>query len=1470
MHWIIFYCLVVWGLGSSIKSLEANHLTGGEMNYSYVQTLPDGRQVYEIVTTIYRDALSGGADFDNPLYMTVYNMDNLRFPKNKRITFFRSNMTYVPLNDLGPCAQNVPRVSIQKGIYTALDTVEINNGGYTYAHQRCCRSDVISNLFIPGDQGSTYSVHLTKEAMLANNSSPTFDQEAPILICVQSNFEYQFKATDADGHTLRYSLCEPYLGGNNYTNDGVRPTTASQPPYTPVQYSNGYNAWQPFGANVPVILDDETGKLSFRPDRVGKYTIAICIEELDENNQSLGYVKRDLMFNVANCAVASSGPYIEGNEVYEGVFATCRGQTIKFRNRSQGASSYFWDFGVDNETSILREPTFTFNDPGEYEVKLVINRGEVCADSASMKIRIFPILDADFSYNVSCEDQSASFESLSTSTTDPIVEELWTINNKEVFKGNFFTHQFNSDGNYTVKLQALTEKGCLESESKVIQVPKYNPANFEISNQDNTQNTIAICGSNTIEIRSLLAANIDKTWLIDGENIGNRQRFNHTFADTGTYRIDMITNSLACPDTMTKWVRILPEIDLSFAFETFCQSVPVQFEGKVDRPYDPVQTWSWSFGDKTSSELQSPVKTFADSKTYQVSLEVETIHGCTGKITEKVTIPADVVSDFEITGQSSGGSYIYCEDLPIHFTSKSKNAETLLWNFGAGIASSTDSKVDVIYPSAGQYFVSLIAQKNDFCSDTITKSIQLVDEITQVDFEIKDLCAHTSQTITNKSVSLKNDFDSYYWDFGDGTFSSQKNPKKIFTDEGTYTVKLVVGTKLGCQDSISKKVTIHPVPVADFETGTICAQGTQELINTSSISKGSIDSYQWTWRKQTSTDKNATFTFGQAGDEGISLIVTSNQGCQHSIQKQAYVNSLPTVDFNLKQLCVDEEVELTSQSKVTDGEITQWLWDFENGQANGEQVQHLFARDGIQDVTLTATSSLGCQNSRTKQVDITPHPNADFVLDGVDLGSSSFVKCDDAYSVQFNNLSVNNPTNIWAFDAYGNSSEISPSFVFPDTGSYTVELTINPGTLCSDTKQVEVQILPELYVDFELSPVCEGQEITLNDQSHTVLNNINQQTWIIQDSITLTGSEVRHTLDQTDDLSVLLIIETSRGCIDSLRQTTPIYDIPEISIGDFEICPAQDTRMVYQSLGKGRNAIDESLWNLGDWGTYSEHEAVINIEKPGVYEYYLEVMTKAGCENFAKGSITVREYLEPAFEHSPHAKCVDYFIAFDATHSKGIHQSYFWDFDGAGTSTQAVDSIAFGYEDNYLVTLTISDTLCGEKSISKEIAIIESPTLSLGDDFALCPNLTAELNLESNQELGTIKWSTGDSNTYTISVLGNVGLVSAIGYNEEGCHSEASIIITPSCAVNVPQAFSPNGDGTNDFFNALPANIEFYELVVYNRWGHEIFRTNDFAHSWDGTYQGIDQPMDNYIYYLSGKKIDGTDFTLKGHVLLIR
>lgn len=88
--------------------------------------------------------------------------------------------------------------------------------------------------------------------------------------------------------------------------------------------------------------------------------------------------------------------------------------------------------------------------------------------------------------------------------------------------------------------------------------------------------------------------------------------------------------------------------------------------------------------------------------------------------------------------------------------------------------------------------------------------------------------------------------------------------------------------------------------------------------------------------------------------------------------------------------------------------------------------------------------------------------------------------------------------------------------------------------------------------------------------------------------------------------------------------------------------------------------------------------------------------------------------------------------------------------------------------------------------------------------------------------------------------------------------------------IDLPTGFSPNGDGNNDILELKGGAVKSVSLKIYNRWGSLVFETNSMNTGWDGTYKGVQQPVDVYAFILNATFIDGTTYQKKGNVTLTR
>lgn len=97
------------------------------------------------------------------------------------------------------------------------------------------------------------------------------------------------------------------------------------------------------------------------------------------------------------------------------------------------------------------------------------------------------------------------------------------------------------------------------------------------------------------------------------------------------------------------------------------------------------------------------------------------------------------------------------------------------------------------------------------------------------------------------------------------------------------------------------------------------------------------------------------------------------------------------------------------------------------------------------------------------------------------------------------------------------------------------------------------------------------------------------------------------------------------------------------------------------------------------------------------------------------------------------------------------------------------------------------------------------------------------------------------------------------------------IIVDPKTSLDVPTAFTPNGDGTNDIIYADGWGIrKLNYFKIFNRWGQLLFQTNNILEGWDGRFNGVMQNMETYVYQVSAETYTDETLTKSGTFKLIR
>ncbi len=286
--------LLIMLLCGSIVNVQATHLVGGNVTYTYLGKTPAGKFRYKIRFDIFRDANSS-TNYDPTVDLGIYSAD----PSNTAII----NDVPVDLGDHFPvdpvsggsaCA-GTAKAKLEGGYYETTIDLDASNYGYYITYVRCCRNTSV-NLDI--EQGQTYLCFIPAPNKLTNTSLQFLDSRPIPYVCVNDTVRSLYSATDADGDSLSYKFVRPYLGGDKNV---PAPTPASNFALPGVvRYNSGYSYTQPFGSKGVANIDAVTGLATLYIPLTGRYVIAVEVTEW-RNGKAISTTRRDIQIIAITC-----------------------------------------------------------------------------------------------------------------------------------------------------------------------------------------------------------------------------------------------------------------------------------------------------------------------------------------------------------------------------------------------------------------------------------------------------------------------------------------------------------------------------------------------------------------------------------------------------------------------------------------------------------------------------------------------------------------------------------------------------------------------------------------------------------------------------------------------------------------------------------------------------------------------------------------------------------------------------------------------------------------------------------------------------------------------------------------------------------------------------------------------------------------------------------------------------------------
>lgn len=445
----------------------------------------------------------------------------------------------------------------------------------------------------------------------------------------------------------------------------------------------------------------------------------------------------------------------------------------------------------------------------------------------------------------------------------------------------------------TYTLSTTTDKGCTATDSVKV-VVKAIPVS-------NAGTDISICSSNNPgTLGTATTVGYTYSWTpatnLSSTTISNP---NVTLTTPGTITYTVTSTSQGCNSTDSVKVKVNPFPVADFDFTDVCLTQAMNFNDLSTITIDNIVSWSWNFGDNSPVfSAASPVYTYINPGTYNVSLIVTTNNGCKDTLVKSAVVHPNPVADFSYSN--------VCDGTPIPFNNLSSILtpdiiQFRAWNFDDGSPLNTNQSITggYLYTSPGSYTVQLLTVSNFGCADSITKTV-FVNPNPIVIFTSNDTagCEPLCAPFQNSSSILTGSNISQLMDFGDGNTTSSQDLLHCYTNSSVYSPAyysptLTVTSDSGCVTTVSKNnyITVYPNPVSDFTVEEEVVSIINPVISTSNLSIGG-DFWNWNFGDSNTSSifSPGPHTYADTGTYVITLITSTQYNCIDTAYKTIIVD----------------------------------------------------------------------------------------------------------------------------------------------------------------------------------------------------------------------------------------------------------------------------------------------------------------------------------------------------------------------------------------------------------------------------------------------------------------------------------------------------------------------------------------------------------------------------------------------------
>lgn len=988
--------LMIFGLTPSES--EASHIMGGNTTYACINNC-----TIEVTFRTYRDCSGSNVIGAGPTFALVPGTGSCPLPTplgpwSAQVT---TEVTPICANTPTKCTNPSAAINgVEEFLYTRqYDICASAPCQFTMNWSNCCRNPAITTIPNPGSASIYIGFTTVNAGITPCNSSPAFAVPPVPYICNGQPYTFNQGAVDPDGDSLSYSL------GNCYNTSGT----------TPLTYVGGASPTQPLGSTWNVSINASTGDITILPTPGSIQVGVLCVYVTEwRNGVAINTIMRDMQITVISCpnntvpSIAGvtnvsggiqNGPYsvtvCAGTQLNFNVPTTDpdvgQTRTLFWNQNLAGLGAQFYQNGTPSvqDTVVGNLPVGQFQwtptSTGTYTVLFTV-QDDACPiigqSQVTVTINVIGGLLGSSAIGTPTGCTTVNFTaSPGSSGTGPFTYQ-WSgdgnINQNPNNGQQSFNHTFPGPGTYNYQCIITDNFGC----QSIID-------SFVVINTGPTANggpDISTCSNFPVQLGAPNIPGQTYTWVPNtGLNSANiaQPTFNmvNNTANPITVNYVVTASSGGCNavDLVTVVVNPTPVASISGNLN-ICNGSSTTLTANGGTSY------VWSNGATTPSITVSPTTT----TTYTVTAIG---NGCSSApATATVVVsngPAATVT----------GPVRVCPGDDATLTVVGGNA----WQWSNGATTQTI----VIQNVQGPTTVTVIPSNGGCPGPPVSYTVNLYDKPI-ADFNNTTVCEGLETDFNDVSTVATGNVVSWTWDFGDvptgpNNYSATRNPSHTFSGPGVYNVELIVVSSNGCKDTISKSVTIHPLPTPDFTFEDVC-MGEPMIFRDLSSGTG-VGTWRWEFGDNTtSNQQNPTHNYGQPGAYNVTLTITDANGCSDSRTRTVFVHPNPVPDFSYVSTCFNTITTFTNLTTLTDPygtEIGSYTWTFGDPASGGANTSnqtnpvHSYPGPGNYTVTLTVLTTASCQVTITRVITVAPIPPLTLNNDTVCRGYSGFLSVDN-------------------------------------------------------------------------------------------------------------------------------------------------------------------------------------------------------------------------------------------------------------------------------------------------------------------------------------------------------------------------------------------------------------------------------------------------------------------------------------------